>query len=353
MDENQRKTPQEIGQDDFPLVTILVAVYNSSDYLHDCIDSLLGQTYTNLEIICVDDASTDESLSIMQDYQKKDARVKVLRLERNQGQAVARNRGLEIASGGWIATVDSDDWLASDAIEKTMKAIAEDREIDAAVFQLMEFYGADNCHPYPMSELLKEGMVITGREAFDLCLDWQLHGLYMVRADIHKDFPFDTTSRLYSDDNTTRLHYLHSRKVVLTDGQYFYRKHGQSATNAISVNRFLYLEANLSMKRQLVEEANNGALVDADDVLNRYETIRWLNIVDACWYYHLHRGEFTAEERKTANIAIKKAFDSIERRRINSKISRKFGYYPFRSFPIFRSVENIYFFLRKILGRGK
>ena len=149
------------------------------------------------------------------------------------------------------------------------------------------------------------------------------------------------------------MHYLHSRKVVLTDGQYFYRKHGQSATNAISVNRFLYLEANLSMKRQLVEEVNNGTLVDADAVLNRYETIRWLNIVDACWYYYLHRGEFTAEERKTANIAIKKAFDSIERRRINPKISRKFGYYPFRSFPIFRSVEKIYFFLRKILGRGK
>ena len=114
----------------------------------------------------------------------------------------------------------------------------------------------------------------------------------------------------------------------------------------------MYLEANLSMKRQLVEEANNGTLVDADAVLNRYETIRWLNIVDACWYYYQHRGEFTPEERQTANTAIKKAFDSIERQRITTKISRKFGYYPFRSFPIFRSVENIYFILRKTLGRG-
>lgn len=352
MVENQRQTTQEISSEDKALVSVLVAVYNSADYLDDCLESLLGQTYAHLEIICIDDASTDNSRSILQRYQEKDARVKVLRLDNNQGQAVARNRGLEMASGAWIATVDSDDWLASDAIEKAMKAIAVDQEIDAAVFRLMEFFGADNCHPYPMSELLKEGMVITGKEAFDMSLDWQLHGLYMVRAAIHKQYPFDATSRLYSDDNTTRLHYLHSRKVVLTDGQYFYRKHGLSATNAISVNRFMYLEANLSMKRQLVEEANNGTLVDADAVLNRYETIRWLNIVDACWYYYQHRGEFNAEERQTANTAIKKAFDSIERQRITTKISRKFGYYPFRSFPIFRSVENIYFFLRKILGRG-
>ena len=203
-----------------------------------------------------------------------------------------------------------------------------------------------------MSKQLTTGKVISGREAFELSLDWQLHGLYVVRADIHKAYPFDATSRLYSDDNTTRLHYLHSRKVVLTDGQYFYRKHGQSATNAVSVNRFLYLDANLSMKRQLLEEAEKGVLDDAAAVLDRYETIRWLNIVDACWYYSLHRGVFTAEERQTANTAIKKAFDSIEPQRINPKISRKFGYYPFRSYSLFRSVENIYFFLRKILGRG-
>lgn len=296
----------------------------------------------------MDDCSTDNSLDILREYQANDSRVKVLHLDLNQGQAVARNRGLEIATGEWIATVDSDDWLAPDAIEKTMEALVADQEADTAVFQLMEYFTADNCHPYPLPKQLTTGKAITGREAFELSLDWQLHGLYVVRADIHKAYPFDTYSRLYSDDNTTRLHYLHSRKVVLTDGQYFYRKHGQSATNAVSVNRFMYLEANLSMKRQLLEEAENGTLVDADSILNRYETIRWLNIVDACWYFYLHRDEFTAEERKTANTAIKKAFDTIERQRISSKVSHKFGYYPFRSYSLFRSVENIYFFLRKL-----
>ena len=210
-----------------------------------------------------------------------------------------------------------------------------------------------DCHPYPLSKQLGVGQVITGREAFEWSLDWQLHGLYVVRAGIHKAYPFDSSSRLYSDDNTTRLHYLHCRKVVLTDGQYFYRKHAQSSTNAVSINRFLYLDANLSMKRQLLEEAEKGCLADAEAVLNRYETIRWLNIVDACWYYYRYHRQFSAEERRTANEKIQFAFDSIDRPRIDRRIRRKFGYYPFRSFSLFCSVENLYFFLRQLLGKAK
>lgn len=352
MGEDQNTVTQALRQESGVVVSVLVAVYNSAQYLRECLDSLLGQTYQSLEIICIDDASTDGSLAILKEYQQKDSRVKVLHQERNQGQAVARNRGLEVATGEWVATVDSDDWLAPDAIVKAMEALAADASIDAAVFQLMEYYGEDDCYPYPIDESLTAGKVITGREAFDMSLDWRLHGLYVVRAGIHMAYPFDTSSRLYSDDNTTRLHYLHSRKVVLTDGRYYYRKHSESATHAVSVNRFMYLDANLSMKRQLEEEAAKGVLDDACSVLDRYETIRWLNIVDACWYYFQHRGKFNAEERQTADLSIKKAFDSIERHRIDPKISRKFGYHPFRSYSLFCTVENVYFFLRKALGRG-
>ena len=353
MDEDQITGKQALRHEGDPVVSVLVAVYNSASYLQECLDSLLCQTYRAIEVICIDDASTDDSLAILNGYEKKDTRVKVLHIEKNQGQAVARNRGLEIASGEWVATVDSDDWLAPDAIGKAMEALASDHEIDAAAFLLMEYYGAGVCRPYPLDDSLSVGIVLTGKEAFDLSLDWRLHGLYVVRAEIHKAYPFDTSSRLYSDDNTTRLHYLHARKVVLTSGQYYYRKHTESATNAVSVNRFLYLDANLSMKRQLEEEAAKCVLEDAEAVLNRYETIRWLNIVDACWYYYLHHGEFSVEDCKKANTSIHKAFDSIEHHRINHHVSHKFGYYPFRSYSFFRTVENIYFFLRKTLGRGQ
>ena len=348
MGENQGQTPQEVRMSQKPLVSVLVAVYNSANYLPQCLDSLLRQTCQSVEVIAIDDCSTDDSLSILHDYAEKDARVKVLSLASNQGQAKARNAGLEIAQGEWIATVDSDDWLAPDAIEKTIVAVEGNDEIDVAVFQLMDYYSDDNCHPYPLAGHLSVGQVLTGKAAFELSLDWQLHGLYLVRADIHKTYPFDTSCRLYSDDNTTRLHYLHARNVVITDGRYFYRKHPQSATNSVSINRFLYLDANMSMKRQLQEEAKAGFLPNAEEVLNRYETIRWLNIVDACWYIYCHRREFDEQQRQFANGKIRRAFDSIERQRISPQIRRKFGYYPFKSFSLFRLAEIVYFFLRRV-----
>lgn len=96
--------------DSNPLVTVIIPVYNTEPYLRKCLDSVCGQTYGNLEIICVNDGSTDGSQSILEEYAARDARVKVL-VQENAGQAVARNRALEIATGEWISCIDSDDWL--------------------------------------------------------------------------------------------------------------------------------------------------------------------------------------------------------------------------------------------------
>lgn len=95
-----------------PKISILVAVYNSSAYLPQCLDSLLGQTLHDIEVLCVDDASTDNSLAILRQYAERDTRVKVFALDKNHGIAFARNVALSNASGEFICFVDSDDWLA-------------------------------------------------------------------------------------------------------------------------------------------------------------------------------------------------------------------------------------------------
>ena len=93
-------------------ISILVAVYNAEKYLSQCLSSLLSQTLQDIEIICVDDASTDSSLNILNAYAKKDERIKVVHLPQNAGIAKARNAGLRISTGEYIAFVDSDDWLS-------------------------------------------------------------------------------------------------------------------------------------------------------------------------------------------------------------------------------------------------
>lgn len=98
------------------LVSVIVPVYNTAPWLRKCLDSIINQTYRNLEIICVNDGSTDDSASILDAYAAKDARIKVIH-QGNAGVSVARNRGVDIAAGEYVTFVDSDDWLEPDAYE--------------------------------------------------------------------------------------------------------------------------------------------------------------------------------------------------------------------------------------------
>ena len=106
-----------------PKVSVIVPVYNVEKYLGECLDSVLGQTLKDIEVLCVDDSSTDGSAAILAEYAAKDSRVKVLRQE-NAGSGVARTRGIAAASGKYIAFMDPDDFYpAADTLEKLFLAV--------------------------------------------------------------------------------------------------------------------------------------------------------------------------------------------------------------------------------------
>lgn len=93
-----------------PLISVIVPVYNTGRYLNRCMDSIINNDYKNLEIICINDGSTDESLNILREYEAKDNRIVVVDVS-NGGVSKARNIGLERASGEFICFIDSDDWI--------------------------------------------------------------------------------------------------------------------------------------------------------------------------------------------------------------------------------------------------
>ena len=103
-----------------PKVSIIVPVYNVEKYLHRCMDSLINQTLKDIEIIAVNDGSTDSSLSILREYEKKDTRVIVIN-KKNGGLSSARNEGMKYTSGDYITFVDSDDWLDINSLEEMYK----------------------------------------------------------------------------------------------------------------------------------------------------------------------------------------------------------------------------------------
>ena len=330
-------------------VSVLIAVYNAEKYLKECLDSVCSQSLRDIQIVCVDDCSTDSSLEILEQYAEQDERIRVIHLDENCGQAVARNRGLQVADGEFITMLDSDDWLASDALARVYASVTSGEDVDCALFTLFNYYQDTKVmEPYQNRVVQTE---FSGEEAFALSLDWSLHGLYMIRATIHRQYPYDTSCRLYSDDNTTRMHFLYSRRVVLSDGIYYYRRHSGSMTSSVSIRRFDYMEANLNMKRTLLAEAAKGRLSDSETVLNRYETHRWLNVVDCYWLYFTHRKQFTEEERREIEGRFADMLATIERHRLPLLLRLKFGYIPFCSYRMFSLMENCYFGLRRVLLR--
>lgn len=109
----------ERKRESLPGVSVVVPVYNTKDYLVSCVESLLGQTFSSIEIILVDDGSTDGSAEVCDDFAMQDSRVRVAH-KKNEGVSKARNLGLDLAVGQYILFVDSDDWCSKGMIEKLM-----------------------------------------------------------------------------------------------------------------------------------------------------------------------------------------------------------------------------------------
>ena len=326
-------------------VSVLIAVYNTEKYLPECLDSLLNQTLMEWEAVCVDDASTDGSWNILQEYSEKDERIRVIRLSENHGQAYARNQALAKAKGDYVAFLDSDDRLSRDALEKVVACFQNHPLTDCVLFHLKYFSDTDGHHSewdYPQPNY----GVLSGQEAFRLSLTWKIHGVYVVRAGIHRRYPYDDSSRWYSDDNTTRLHYYASREVRECEGVYYYRQHSASVSHVVDVHRFDYLSANASMREMLLE------LHSPKEVLDEYENCRWLIVIDMYMFYYKYRRELPAADRRMGLEKIKLAWKSIDIKAVSNRNRCKFGYWPLRfSWTLFRMQEEAYFSLRKLLGR--
>lgn len=115
-----------------PTVSIVIPVYNSAKYLRQCLDSVVHQTYTNLQILCVDDCSRDDSWLILQEYAAADPRFCIFQKE-NEGVSLARNYALDRAEGGYLLFLDSDDWMDPETCEKAVQA-AEKSQADVILW---------------------------------------------------------------------------------------------------------------------------------------------------------------------------------------------------------------------------
>lgn len=132
------------------MITIIVPVYNVAPYLPKCLDSLINQTYRNIEIICVNDGSTDGSLTILKEYAKVDERIKIISRE-NRGISCSRNEALDIALGEWTMFVDSDDWIDSNTCESALNLVFQ-HKADVVMWAYMREFRNQSLPKYYIPE---------------------------------------------------------------------------------------------------------------------------------------------------------------------------------------------------------
>ena len=160
-----------------PILSIIIPVYNVRNFLPRCLDSLISQTLSRIEILCIDDGSQDGSAEMVLSYQEKDPRVRLFR-QTHQGVSAARNLGLQKARGTYIAFVDSDDWVDRDLYQH-MVSTAEETHCDMVVCGTeVHPEHPENCDPDALVDLLN-CLTTTGGQwqaSDDIGHMWQLLG---------------------------------------------------------------------------------------------------------------------------------------------------------------------------------
>lgn len=142
-----------------PKISIIIPVYNVEKYLRECLESCINQTLEDIEIICVDDCSPDNSIKILEEYQQKDSRIKIFRHEKNKNLGAARNTGLENATGEYVWFVDSDDYIDTKACQILYDAIKE-FDVDMLCFSALKFVDENKKRQFIYDKYYHQGVRI-------------------------------------------------------------------------------------------------------------------------------------------------------------------------------------------------
>ena len=226
------------------LISVIVPVYNTADYLHRSIESILNQTHRKLEIILVNDGSTDTSRQICDEFAKNDNRVIVIHQE-NAGVSAARNSGLDAAIGDWIGFVDSDDWIEPDMYEKLLQATVETgKYIAVCGFCKRHLDGqTENC---TLEEL---SLDISKSEALEHIISGRYYEGFMVNKIFHRRLfenhtRFDTTLHFCEDLVLTLQLLLKTSGVACVPGcLYHYCIRENSTINSFNEKRLTEITA--------------------------------------------------------------------------------------------------------------
>ena len=232
------------------LISVIVPIYNTEKYLVECVESIREQTYSNIEIILVDDGSTDASIEICDEFSKKDSRVRVFHKE-NEGSAVAKNFGIQQSKGEYIILVDSDD-IVSDKMIEVLYTHIKEKNADIAIGNYYIYDESDKNFYFYVTDKDFSVEELAIQEIMNLQAgDWRfnrsafiLPTCKLIKKELFKEVQF-SNGRRFDDEATMHRFYLLASKIIfINDNLYRYRQRSGSIMRS---------EFDLSWARDLVE----------------------------------------------------------------------------------------------------
>lgn len=252
------------------MISIIVPIYNIEAYIEKCIRSILNQTYSDFELLLINDGSTDSSYEICKKLEKQDLRIKVF-TQKNSGVSATRNRGLELASGDYITFVDGDDWIAPHYLETLLNNMKEDTDLVICEFDEVDLDG--NLTPQPYNYKIKQSGEISNFQAIYGCYHAHTYARIvcakLYRKELWKDLrfkPFIYTEDHYAIfqifENAKKIYYVH-------EPLYFYFQRNTSATHNFTLTHYENrLETLYFTVQKALESYPDCALVCSEEYLS-------------------------------------------------------------------------------------
>lgn len=262
-------------------ISIIIPIYKVEKYLRQCVDSVLSQSYKDIEVILVDDGSPDCSPQICDEYAEKDSRVKVIHKE-NGGVADARNYGLLNAKGDYVVFLDSDDFYTDDkAIENWVKRLAK-TSADILIFGYKKYYQKNDTYSHTTEPLIDENEIYVGKSILDL----MKQGIYIISPwdkVVSRSFllnnEIDFVLNQHSEDMEWCIKILNADPRICVDKRvyYAYRKQVLVSRSSVVTKKAINDIATIIKKYAKKEkELTNEQLLINNFVANIY--VQWLNL---------------------------------------------------------------------------
>ncbi|WP_195695126.1 glycosyltransferase family 2 protein [Priestia megaterium] len=223
-----------------PLVTVIIPVYNVEEYLNECIESVLNQSYKNIEIIVINDGSTDKSLGIIEDYKEKNANIIVISQE-NSGQSFSRNIGIDLAKGDYVFFLDSDDYILPDTLSILIRKL-EKNNLDLIRFAAQPFTdnGVTYIGPeYNLKEYFDEHKIYSKNEHLSCCIKAfaATPCLYVVKREILIKNNIRFKNGIIHEDELFTLEVFVNANDIMYDSTQFYKRRYRNNSIMTSISQ--------------------------------------------------------------------------------------------------------------------